>query len=453
MKRTRREREVLVIAPDEDGRERLCALLPGDVRGKPIRIEDLSSAAEHVDALGAVVLLRAAGGEAGIAELESLRSLQAGRTVFLMTEDLPDPLIELAIARLSPVAVAAFPPPAPVLRLMLDRALPLEGEGKGALPGQRSASALLGVSQAIYGVIEQIKQVAASRISVMVLGETGTGKELVARAIHQQSPRSSGPFLAVNCSALPDALLESELFGFERGAFTGAQRAKPGLFEQASGGTFFLDEIGDTSPALQAKLLRVLESMEIRRLGGNETRSIDVRIVSATHRDVKTAVADGTFRQDLYFRLNTATITIPPLRRRRVDVPFLAQHFAERFGEEHARRITLDEDFLKVLERRDFPGNVRELRNAVERAIALAKPGEVLSARHLEDLDSHHSYASVPRVGSLKARIEQVEAEMIGQALDHYAGNRTKVAEALGVSRVGLRQKMKRLNLEAKQDR
>ncbi len=446
MKRKTNEPLILIVSSDREERKKLWGLLPEGVQVRESEPSALEEHASYVDAVATIVVLHGSRADEEIDELQPIFSLQAGRRLILVTRDVSDGMLELALSRLDPTEVVQYPPPSPLLNLLLGRVLANAQSGEGAIPGQRTAGALCGVSQAIHTLSEQIRSVANSRIPVLVLGETGTGKELVARAIHQQSDRAAGPFVAVNCSALPDTLLESELFGFERGAFSGAVQTRRGLFEQASGGTFFLDEIGDTSAAMQVKLLRVLETQEIRRLGGNETHAIDTRIVSATHRDLEVAVTDNSFRQDLYFRLNTATIYIPPLRRRRVDIPFLAQHFAEQFGEEHARSITLADDFLETLERRDFPGNVRELRNAVERAIALAKPGETLSRRHLVDSDC--TPLNEPLAGTLKARIEQLEAEMITQALQRFDGNRTRAAEALGLSRLGLRQKMKRLNIE-----
>jgi len=299
-------------------------------------------------------------------------------------------------------------------------------------------------------VIAQVRQIASTRVPVLILGETGTGKELVARAIHEESPRAGKPFVAINCGALPEQLLESELFGHERGAFTGAERAKRGLFEQANGGTLFLDEVGDTSPALQVKLLRVLETGELRALGATATRRVEVRIVSATHRDLELAVEEGRFRQDLLYRLNTVTIDLPPLRRRRVDIPFLAQHFAEEFGEANARRITLDEDFLEALAAHDFPGNVRELRNAVERAIALTRPGESVSAQQLPSgigESRAREALAASASGSLRERVLRVEEAAIREALERHCGNRTHAAAELGLSRLGLRNKMKRMGI------
>ena len=377
-----------------------------------------------------------------------IRDLPAGRSLVLVSRDLSDGLLEDAIRRLEPVQVLGAPFQAPALRLAVRRALPGGDLGRGARENQRPAPVVLGVSAAIRDVLEQVRKIAPSGLPVLILGETGTGKELVARSIHMESPRAEAPFVTVNCGALPETLLESELFGYRRGAFTGAADSKRGLFQEADRGTLFLDEIGDTSPALQVKLLRAIEGQEIRPLGTTESVHFDVRIVSATHQDLEAAVERGTFRQDLLYRLNSVAIELPPLRRRRVDIPFLAQHFAEEFGEAHARRVTLGEDFLDSLARHEFPGNIRELRNAVERAIALTGPGETVCAERLDGLREVRSHVTLPTEGSLRERIELVETAAIQDALERFQGNRTRVAEALGVSRLGLRQKMRRLGLD-----
>ena len=374
--------EILVVASQEGER---CALT--EALQPPFRVEALppSALAEHaplVDKAAAIASLN--GAEPGAIEsLLPIRELFAGRKVILLASNADEMLLEEAIARLDPFQILTQPVSASALRLAVLRSLPAEGAGSGAREGHRRARAILGVSAAIREVLQQVRQVAPLQVSVLILGETGTGKELVARAIHEKSPRAQGPFVAVNCSAMPDSLLESELFGYKRGAFTGADRSKRGLFQQASGGTLFLDEVGDTSPALQAKLLRAVEEQEIRPVGAEQPVPIDVRVVSATHRDLRQAIERETFRRDLFYRLNAVTIYVPPLRRRRVDIPFLAQHFTEELGEIHARRITLGEDFMDRLLRHDFPGNVRELRNAVERAIVLARPGETVTAERL----------------------------------------------------------------------
>jgi DNA-binding NtrC family response regulator len=378
--------------------------------------------------------------------LEPLRAAPAGRALALVARGVPEALLAEALERLAPRQLVVLPAPAAALRYAAAR---LEGEaggGEGARAGQRPAQALLGVSAAIREVLEQVRQVAATGVPVLVLGETGTGKELVARALHEQSPRRDRPFVAVNCGSIPEPLLEAELFGFRRGAFTGATRDKLGLFEHAHGGTLLLDEIGDMPLGIQVKLLRALETGEVRPLGSNESKLVDVRIVSATHRDLEGSVAEGRFRSDLLYRLNTVTIAVPPLRRRRVDIPFLAQHFAEVFGAGQARRITLSEEFLESLADYDFPGNVRELRNSVERAIALSQSDEPIAAEALPA-----ELRRIPRmlkIGTLRDRVLRLEHEAIRDALDRFDGNRTRAADSLGLSRLGLRQKMRRLGLE-----
>jgi DNA-binding NtrC family response regulator len=360
----------------------------------------------------------------------------------LVSCGLPEPALARALDALAPFQLLADPCGAAALRWAVERA-------EASLPGSareqhRPARALLGVSAAIRDVVEQIEQVAPTRAAVLVLGETGTGKELVARAIHARSDRADGPFVAINCGALPESLLEAELFGFQRGAFTGADHDHPGLLAQADGGTLFLDEIGDMPAAVQVKLLRALESGELRALGATEPIEVDLRVVSATHRDLPAAIEQGRFRQDLYYRLNTVVLQLPPLRRRRVDIPFLAQHFAEELGAEQARRITLGDDFLEALAQRDFPGNVRELRNTVERAIALAEPDRTLS---LLDLAAEGGPPPLFAMGTLRDRVIQLELQSIRAELERCAGNRSRTAAALGLTRYGLRKKMRRLGL------
>lgn len=451
--------EILVVASQEDERRALAEVLEPPFHVEALAPSALVAHGPLVDKAAAIASLDGAEPRA-VESLLPIRELFAGRSLILLARNAEEELLEEAIARLDPFQMLTQPVSAPALRLAVLRSLPAEGPGSGAREGHRRARALLGVSAAIREVLEQVRQVAPLQVSVLILGETGTGKELVARAIHEKSPRAQAPFVAVNCSAMPDSLLESELFGYQRGAFTGADRSKRGLFQQASGGTLFLDEVGDTSPALQAKLLRAIEEQEIRPIGAEQTVPVDVRVVSATHCDLRQAMERETFRRDLFYRLNTIEIYVPPLRRRRVDIPFLAQHFTEELGEIHARRITLGEDFVDRLLQHDFPGNVRELRNAVERAIALARPGETVTAEQLvgfatdpghRPLEADPAPRETDAYGadeSLRSRVQKVELETIAQALERYDGNRTRVAEALGLSRVGLRQKMRRLGID-----
>jgi DNA-binding NtrC family response regulator len=242
---------------------------------------------------------------------------------------------------------------------------------------------ILGASPALKEALDKVRRVAPTDATVLLEGESGTGKELFARAVHAQSGRKKQSFFAINCAAIPENLLESELFGYEKGAFTGAVATKRGKFEIADRGTLFLDEIGDLSPALQGKVLRVIERKQFERVGGTETRTVDIRLVAATNRDLRTLVAAGQFRQDLYFRLSVFPITVPPLRDRADDIPLLARHFARRFAAEQKKRpVTLAPETVRVLVEHTWPGNVRELENAIERALILGE-GDTLLPEHL----------------------------------------------------------------------
>jgi transcriptional regulator with PAS, ATPase and Fis domain len=439
--------EVLVVGRDETARERVVTQLQDEVLARAVAPAALRELADWVDT-AALIAVVSPPDEGALDELAVLRELPAAdRLLLLVAWEEDDEAISRAVARLRPALVLPHPSPAPALRLALQRVLPAM-PGRGARLQHRPAVSLLGAGKAIHEVIEDVRRIAPTDMSVLILGETGTGKEVVARAIHEQSLRAGKPFVAVNCGALPDTLLESELFGARKGAFTGSTRDRNGLFRDADGGTLLLDEIGETSPAFQVKLLRVLEEREIRPLGGTRSYPVDVRVISATHQDPDAAVASGRFRQDLLYRLNTVTLHIPPLRRRRVDIPFLAQHFAEELGQAQARQIVLNEDFLEALSRYEFPGNVRELRNAVERAIALAGPLSAVTTEHLQLGSRARADFTPPRTGTLQQRIDQVEIEAIREADAEHDSNRTRMAAALGLSRVGLRKKMQRLGID-----
>jgi len=287
-------------------------------------------------------------------------------------------------------------------------------------------------------LVDLIERIAVSPLSVLLVGETGAGKDVVARAIHARSPRVGGPFVAVNCAALPEQLIEAELFGHDRGAFTGATIAKPGLLETASSGTAFLDEIGELPLAHQGKLLRVLEAGEVQRVGALKPRPIDVRFVAATNRDLAREVERGTFRRDLFFRLAGMTLTIPPLRERREDIAPLAHHFAVRAAKAVSRPTpALSPEVLAVLERHSFPGNVRELKNVIERAVALAGPSAI-APEHLY-LEPATTAATVmggtSGIGFVDPRGSDDERSRIVEALAQCAGNQTRAAELLGISR------------------
>jgi DNA-binding NtrC family response regulator len=307
---------------------------------------------------------------------------------------------------------------------------------------------MIGKSPAVRGVFELAEKVAATDATVLVRGESGTGKSLLARAVHEASPRAAGPFVTVNCGALPESLLESELFGHEKGAFTGAVAAKRGRFATAEGGTIFLDEIGETSPALQVKLLHVLEDKEYYPVGSETPSAADVRLIAATNRDLEEAIADGDFREDLFYRLNVFPIAIPPLRARREDIPLLLDHFLSRFGREAA---DLGADARAALLDYAFPGNVRELENMVERAAILAG-NETITRAHFPGLDRRPRVGSgpdlaVPEIPEEGLSLTRLEKELILKALEKAGGNKTQAAKLLGLTRRTLYSRLERHGL------
>ena len=315
-----------------------------------------------------------------------------------------------------------------------------------AMSTEASREAIVGRSPAMQAVYKAIGRVAATNATVLIRGESGTGKELVARAIYQHSDRADKPFLVINCVAIPETLLESELFGYEKGAFTGAVHRRIGKLEQANGGTVFLDEIGDISPSVQVKLLRVLQERSFERVGGAQPIEVDVRIVAATHRDLKAEVAAGRFREDLYYRLNVFPIALPPLADRKESIVPLAEYFAGKFAAAFGKRISgFSGDAVDALRRYPWPGNVRELQNVIERAVILA-PGEI-DAAHLRLEASAgpetSAGAAIPGEGALRAN----ERETIRKVLADTGGNRTQAARVLGISLRTLQYRIKEYGL------
>ena len=308
---------------------------------------------------------------------------------------------------------------------------------------------LIGNSEALQEVQRLLSAVAVDEITVLIQGESGAGKELMAREIHEQSSRSERNFVAVDCCTLQEKLFESELFGHERGAFTGADRQKKGLIEGAQQGTLFLDEIGEIGPAIQAKLLRVIETGIFRRLGGNKDLHADVRIVAATNRDLETMSAEGEFRADLFYRLNGFKITMPPLRERREDIPALAEHFINHHN--FSRRIEkqLSPAAVRKLTAYDWPGNVRELKNVIERAIILSRPKSKIQAEHLAfGSGNPGKNALISLAFDYEPTLSNVEATYLQQQLKKYSGRRSKVAEIMGVSERSVYRMIKRYGLE-----
>jgi DNA-binding NtrC family response regulator len=312
---------------------------------------------------------------------------------------------------------------------------------------------IIGRSGAMQEIFATIERVAPTRATVLLCGESGVGKDLIARAIHFRSPRHERPLVKINCSAIPENLMESELFGYEKGAFTGANTSKPGKFEQADTGTVMLDEIGDVPPAIQVKLLRILQEREFERLGSNVTRHIDVRVIAATNQDLRAALEQGTFREDLYYRLNVVPLNIPPLRERKQDIAFLANHFVRKLAPDSGRKVEgISDAAMEKLIGYHWPGNVRELENVIERALILCR-GNQLEAddikletaprpRPANDSNQHHF---LPEGMTL----DQYEQELIREALHRADGNKSQAARLLGLTRNALRYRLTQMGMEA----
>jgi PAS domain S-box-containing protein len=315
---------------------------------------------------------------------------------------------------------------------------------------------LVSRSPAMRKLFDLLPAVAQSTATVLIQGESGTGKELVARAIHAQSPRAERPFVAVNCGALPDALLESELFGVRKGAFTDARADRPGRFERAQGGTILLDEIGEVTPAMQVRLLRVLQERVIEPLGSDQPVPVDVRVIAATNRDLRAMVEAGTFRLDLFYRLNVVRLALPPLRERPEDIPILAEHFVDRLNRIQGRQVAgIADDALAVIARHRFPGNVRELENIIERAFVLCGNGDI-GVQHLPDeLTAGASAPPSPPAAQPTAGLPPLaaaEASALAEALRRHSGNRAAVAAELGIHRATLFRKMRAHGLLTRSD-
>ena len=346
-----------------------------------------------------------------------------------------------------------------LLKLTLERAIEHTGlksenrDLKEKLRSDYDLHKIIGTSKPMKDLIELMAMVAPSEATVLIDGESGTGKELVAKSIHHNSERKDGPFVVVNCAAITETLLESELFGHEKGAFTGAEKRREGRFMQADKGTIFLDEIGETSPSMQAKLLRVIQEREIQRVGGQETVKVDVRILAATNRDLKDEVEKGNFREDLFYRLNVVSLKIPPLRERQDDIPLLAQHFLEKYSKKNRKETRgFSPLAMDMLVKNDWPGNVRELENTIERAVILLR-GDLVTEK---ELPSHifEPYAEksdwfAPSNAEIANRpLEEIEKEAILATLEAADGNKSETARRLGINRKTLHKKLKQYGVD-----
>ena len=386
----------------------------------------------------------------GIEALKSIREISPGIPVVMMTAYAS---VDTAVATLKSGAFDYLTKPLDIdeLKIMLAKALRhhrLEEENiqlREQLDSRFDFSNIIGSSSAMKKMFETVALVAATEVTVLICGESGTGKELVANAIHHNSPRGQRPFIKVNCAALPETLLESELFGHEKGAFTGAVNRRKGRFQLAHMSSIFLDEIAEMAPTTQAKILRVLQERSFEPVGGNETIQVDTRVITATNRNLEDEIKAGRFREDLFYRLNVVQIVVPPLRERREDIPLLANFFVSHYMAKNRRQIKgLTPRALDLLMRHDWPGNVRELENTIERAVILAR-GDMIGAESLpEAIQAAAGTAGATPIGLDPGRsLKDMEREMIFRTLNETGGNRTHAAKILGISRRTLQLKLK----------
>jgi len=392
----------------------------------------------------------------GLELLKAMRSQQLQQPVIVMTAF---GTIEKAVEAMKSGAEDFLPKPFSLDHLMavVDKAFAnhaLREENrqlKAELSSRYKFDNLIGRSEGMREIFVTLDRVAPTRATVLLCGESGVGKDMIARALHHHSPRKDKPFVKINCTAIPENLMESELFGYEKGAFTGANMTKPGKFEQADGGTVFLDEIGDVPGSVQVKLLRILQEREFERLGSNKTRHIDVRVVAATNVDLRAALEQGTFREDLYYRLNVLPINVPPLRDRKEDIPFLAEHFVKKLSKDLGSSVqSISEEAIQRLKQYHWPGNVRELENVMERSMVLAS-GAVLEPADIR-LDT--APKRTPASGGGDAflpegmTLDEHEQAIIREALKRADGNKSQAARLLGLTRNALRYRLSQMGIE-----
>jgi two-component system, NtrC family, response regulator AtoC len=442
---------ILIVDDEKNTREGLARALRGDY--EVAEAENGLRALEWLDTHAADVILSdlRMPGLDGMALLSRLLGRDPRPVLILLTAY---GSIETAVEAMKRGAYDFLAKPVHLdrLELLLKRALAEGRLGeenrrlKAQLDTKYGFESILGESPAMQEVFDTIRQVAPTRTTVMIQGESGTGKELVARALHQCSPRAQGPFVAVHCAALAPTLLESELFGHEKGAFTGAVERRRGRFEMADGGTLFLDEIGEIDPSLQIKILRVLEERRFERVGGSEPVSVDVRLVCATNRDLQQMVREGTFREDLFYRLFVVHMTLPPLRDREGDIVLLAQHYLKALAAEHGKTTTgITPDAMEALAAHAWPGNVRELRNVIERMVVLGS-GDRLTVRDLPPA-LRAPPARAEGAGRSGQMLREAERRLIEEALRCHKGSRTRAAAELGISRRTLHRKLNEFGL------
>ncbi len=394
-------------------------------------------------------------GLSGLELLTNLRRQDFHTPVIVMTAF---GSIETAVEAMKAGAADFLPKPFSLDHLMtvVNKALELRAlrdenpELRAELTQRYEFDNIVGRSGAMREIFVTVERVGPTRATVLLCGESGVGKDLIARAIHHHSPRADRPFIKINCTALPENLMESELFGYEKGAFTGANATKPGKFEQADTGTVFLDEIGDVPASVQVKLLRILQEREFERLGSNKTRHIDVRVLAATNVDLRAALEQGTFREDLYYRLNVLPINIPPLRERKEDIPFLAEHFVKKLKKDLGTPVeAISDAAIQRLLEYHWPGNVRELENVIERSMVLA-PGAVLEASDIKlDLAPKSRSSGADNFLPEGMTLDGYEQSIIREALHRAGGNKSQAARLLGLTRNALRYRLSQMGIES----
>jgi len=454
---------ILVIDDEEEMLDNYSRLI-GKMGYECLTERDGGRAIEMIDSHSPDVILSdlRMPGMSGLELLDKIRELNQGIPVILVTAYGDIPTAVESVKR-GAFDFISKPFSSEQLRIILERAIRYKAlaDENRKLKEQLGACAepeIIGKSEAMREVIEVISRVSTTDANILLTGESGTGKEMVASVIHSRSYRNTKPFIPVDCAALPENLLESELFGYERGAFTGASTTKKGLIETAHEGTLFLDEIGEMSLTLQAKLLRTLQERVVRRLGSNRFIPVDIRIISATNRDLKRAVQEGSFRDDLYYRLNVIHINIPPLRERREDTPLLALHFLKRFASLHRKETnSISAEAMSALEDYSWPGNVRELQNVIERAVIMSDK-KVIELKDLpEELHSNKSIPILPENLSYKeakeAWLTAFEKNYLQSLLESSSANISKAAERAGINRKTIHRLIKRHKLELRRSR
>jgi DNA-binding NtrC family response regulator len=449
----------ILLVDDEPGQR---TVLAGFLRKKGHTVREAEGVTQALTLFGQepphiVLTDQRMGEQSGLDLLREVRKRSPETTVIIMTAF---GTIEQAVQAMQDGAYSYLTKPIELTELDLliqrigerDRLISENRLLREQLVQKYSFTGIIADSPAMESVLNTAGRVAQSRASVLIRGESGTGKELIARAIHYNSPRAARPFIAVNCAALNEHLLESELFGHEKGAFTGADRLRHGRFEAADGGTLFLDEVGDIPIGMQVKLLRVLQERSFERVGGTTPIEVDVRIIAATNRDLDDLIKAGTFREDLLYRLNVVTLEMPPLRERREDIAPLAQYFTSRFGEEnHRPAMTWSREAWDIMQRYGYPGNVRELENIIQRAVILAR-GEIITTDDLppamRNLQSEPQANSLDDVSDLPGKVDRLEKELVLEALRLHNGNQSRAAGQLGLSERNLRYRLKKWGIK-----